>query len=66
MESIIQNLPTFVLLALFVLFFYLQDFSSRDVVFSLQLAIVFDLGLCGGFCRSPLDDKWQRLQLLIL
>lgn len=35
----------------------LQDFSSWDVVFSLQLSILFDFCFCWSLSRSPLDGK---------
>jgi len=61
--EIIQEQLTSILLSLFVLLLHLQDLSSRDVVFSLELSVVFYLGLCWCLCGSPLDTQQVRITI---
>lgn len=56
LDSLILQLLTFLLSILFVCLL-LQDFSSWDVVFSLQLSILLDFCLCWCLSWSPLDEK---------
>lgn len=58
-----RSLLTFI--QFFTLLFHLQDLSSRNVIFSFQLSVIFDLGLCGCLCGSTLEKEQTSINMTI-